>query len=137
MGFPPFQADLIALNLLDYVDPDFIPGNAGGTSSNNPYSFCTEPVPMLNEIVVGSVLHDDLGTGNRVLTLNLEVEVWYPFYGVINPHSYALRAAPKLEGGTFSAPAVSMSCARSATGPAVSFSSAVSRDQEKPPPWLP
>lgn len=99
-GFTLPQAQTLTLNLLDYIDNDFIPGNAGGTVAPSINTVATEPVPMLNEIVVGSVLQDS--GANRTLTINLDVEVWYPFFGITNLLTYSVRTTPKLTGGNFS-----------------------------------
>lgn len=66
-------------NLWDYVTPGLVP--------QNPRSFGTKPVPMINEIVVSNLyaLGRIPAPNNRIRytytnTYNVGVEVWYPFF---------------------------------------------------------
>lgn len=71
-------------NLLDYTDSNNVPMNLD--------SYCTEAVPLINEIVVSNSL-TDVGGGTSVLYRNeyrIIAELWYPFSNP-NANSYSVR----------------------------------------------
>jgi hypothetical protein len=80
------NAGIVFTNLLDYVDLDSIPRDVE--------SFVTEPIPMVNEVVVESHL-EVTGAGvfrNRHIA-TIKVELWSPFLpGFVG--SYRLGAVP-------------------------------------------
>ncbi len=67
--------DMLYSNLIDYTDNDLIPENL--------YSFSTEPVPMINEVVAASrFTRTPTGNTNEYEfnhTLTVSIEYWYPF----------------------------------------------------------
>lgn len=77
-----YPAQVLA-NLKDYMDPGNVP--------NNLFSFSTEAVPMINEVVVTNSYVDVLGDGTQIRNeYRIMVEVWYPFTGT-NNNSYNLQ----------------------------------------------
>ena len=88
------DAAAITLALLDYVDPNNIPRSTAG--------ICTEPVPMVNEIVVGNRISADVVGTETVYTnfYQVWVEVWYPFHGVTNDAGYQLQVGAVYSGMT-------------------------------------
>jgi hypothetical protein len=94
-----------ATNWIDYLDEDFVPGGIDGggvTDGANCDSFCTEPVPMLNELVLSGRIENEGGSlTNWIVTVEVEPEIWYPFEGHTNAAVYAvvLRAGLILTGG--------------------------------------
>jgi hypothetical protein len=86
---------MLTLNLLDYVDANNIPHNWA--------SFCTEPTPLINEVVVSNrVTADPDGAVNTVYTneYQLWVELWFPFHGITNTASYQLTVNAHYSGAT-------------------------------------
>ncbi|MCO5068017.1 MAG: hypothetical protein M9910_04910 [Kiritimatiellae bacterium] len=67
------NAALVFDNLLDYVDTDSYPRNLD--------SFCTEAVPMINEVIVSNTITRTMRGSTNVYThrFYLTVETWYPF----------------------------------------------------------
>lgn len=92
------DADFAARNLEDYLDSDYIPGGVNGgllAVGANCNNFCTEPVPMINEIAI----HSELTSGDPGrITINYMIELWYPFEGVTNPNSYEVCISSALVG---------------------------------------
>lgn len=79
------DSDGLFKNLIDYVD-----NNSEPTDLN---SFCTEPVPMINEVLVtGAVTRTALDTWT--LDLRIEVETWYPFRG--SGPNFRLKPGPSV-----------------------------------------
>ncbi len=72
-------------NMIDYVDPGNVPKKLD--------SICTEPVPMINEVIVDNKFTLD---GTKVKNeYRIRIEFWYPFVGKQNNNSYLVRfAAP-------------------------------------------
>ncbi|MCB1070751.1 MAG: hypothetical protein H7A43_11210 [Verrucomicrobia bacterium] len=72
--------DIVFLNLLDYVDDDFIPQDLN--------TFCTEPVPMINEMWVTSRIvkanSTTPGFYTYTHTISLNVELWHPFPSTVD-----------------------------------------------------
>ncbi|MDD3603745.1 MAG: hypothetical protein PHD86_00975 [Kiritimatiellae bacterium] len=68
----------VYLNLIDYVDTDFIPGNKNGTAAADPLTFCTEPIPMINEISLSNSVRR-VSSNAYEHTVYVTVETWYPF----------------------------------------------------------
>ncbi len=68
----------VYLNLIDYVDTDFIPGNKGGAAAGNPLTFCTEPIPMINEVNFSNSVRR-VSTNAYEHNVYVMVETWYPF----------------------------------------------------------
>lgn len=99
LGFP--NPEMVMWNLIDYLDTDNAPGGGSGLLNN----FCTEPVPMINEVFfanrvgVGATATDEYYTNS----LDVTVEVWFPFVGVTNPNTYnvELRIRPDAPAGAF------------------------------------
>ena len=62
-------------NLLDYVDTDYVPKNLK--------SFCTEAVPMINEVIFSNTVTRQIVGVDTVYThrVYLTVETWFPFSG--------------------------------------------------------
>lgn len=75
MGAP--NASELALALRDYIDDDFWPATVTNAT--------VEPTPLINEIVIDQRRPHDLTNEVRV-----RVEMWYPFVGITNPHTYRL-----------------------------------------------
>jgi hypothetical protein len=62
-------------NLLDYIDSDHVPQNV--------QSFCTESVPMINEVVLEfSDYQYSAASSNLLIEARYIVETWYPFPSV-------------------------------------------------------
>lgn len=91
------NGDEVWNNLRDYLDTDYIPGN--GIGVNN---FCTEPVPMINEVVISNTVSYFLEGTNNVYTnsYSVTVELWYPFVGVTNPNNYQVEVRILGTGGS-------------------------------------
>lgn len=105
---PNTEIDTFINNLIDYVDADYVPGglaSAIAPGGNNADSFCTEPVPMLNELQIGCVYQ--LSGGNYSLRTRVQTELFFPFLFTSNaitappPSPLQLRFRARLEGGTF------------------------------------
>lgn len=88
-GVASNMVDQTYLNILDYVDTDFIPradlsqGIAADSYANG------EAIPMINEVVVTHRL-----TPNRTMTesaISISVELWYPFEEVVNNRDYEVE----------------------------------------------
>jgi hypothetical protein len=79
-------------NLFDYVDPGNIPQSLT--------NFCTEAVPLINEIVVSNRVIE--GATHVTNELQVLVEVWYPFTGT-NNNSYTIQIDGAV-GGAFPIP---------------------------------
>lgn len=78
------------LNLKDYMDEDYQPGNRS--------SFCTEMVPMVNEVVISNrFVQDSLSSGFYTNEYRVLVELWFPF-GLANNRSYNCRIASVYDG---------------------------------------
>lgn len=76
-------------NLVDYVDTDNQPWNRS--------SFCTEAVPMLNEIVVSNRIITEASETHITNEYQILVELWYPFTST-NANSYSVRLGAIYEG---------------------------------------
>ena len=85
LGVP--DAETFVKNLIDYVDADNVPQNLN--------SYCTEAVPLINEIVVSNS-YQDLA-GQHVIEYRMLVELWYPFT-TTNTGSYTLRMRARYTG---------------------------------------
>ncbi len=105
---PPTELDFFFKNLIDYVDDDYVPGGLAssiGPGQDNADSFCTEPVPMLNELQIGC-LYQAAGP-NIALRFRVTTELFFPFLFTSNsiasppPPTLQLRFRGRLEGGTF------------------------------------
>ncbi|MCX7819022.1 MAG: pilus assembly PilX N-terminal domain-containing protein [Kiritimatiellae bacterium] len=105
---PSSEVDMFVNNLIDYVDSDYVPGGLEETikpGENNADSFCTEPVPMLNELQIGCV-YQASGT-KYLLRFRIHTELFFPFLFTSNsiasapPSPIQLRFRGRLEGGTF------------------------------------
>ncbi len=106
---PASELDAFFNNLIDYVDDDYVPGGLAstiGSGQNNADSFCTEPVPMLNELQIGCVYQG--GGGTYSLRFRVHTELFFPFLFTSNslstappPPQLQLRFRGRLEGGTF------------------------------------
>ncbi len=106
---PATEMDAFFNNLIDYVDDDYVPGGLAssiGPGQNNADSFCTEPVPMLNELQIGCIFQ---GGGPTIsLRFRVHTELFFPFLFTSNsltsappPPQVQLRFRGRLEGGTF------------------------------------
>ena len=95
MGLDSATAQTAARNVVDYIDADYEPGNGAGL-----LDFCTEPVPMINEIVIKSTLSADMGTSEYVNRLDISVELWYPFVGPPHDLPYSVELVMWSVGGT-------------------------------------
>ncbi len=71
MGLSAARAKVAADNLKDYLDSDRVPQDLN--------SICTEPVPMLNEMVIMNRVFLDAGDGKWHNQLAFQIETWYPF----------------------------------------------------------
>ena len=84
-------------NLIDYIDADHEPGNGAGVES-----FCTEPVPMINEVVITNIVgsYQDTNTAEDVYfnRLDIRVELWFPFVGYVNSNDYSLSMRVMCDG---------------------------------------
>jgi len=89
-GVPGNVADLTYNNIIDYVDPDYLP--IGGDLSYN-----GEPIPMINEIVLTNNIDFD-GVNTYEHEMSVSVELWYPFVGVTNDRTYELLIAAQVAG---------------------------------------
>lgn len=77
-------------NLRDYTDSDNVPVNVD--------SYCTEAVPLINEIVVSNSYVDVHGDGTEYRNqYRLLTEIWYPFT-TVNSNVYALRMIGQYQG---------------------------------------
>lgn len=97
--------DMFVRNLVDYVDTDNIPGNAGGAAAQL-NTFCTEPVPMFNEIGFDATF-TQVGA-DVVVQISPSVELFYPFEGLINNYEYQAQLAFRFSGGPITTPLVQM-----------------------------
>ncbi|MBN1268792.1 MAG: hypothetical protein JXB04_04335 [Kiritimatiellae bacterium] len=78
MGVDPAQVEILYRNLVDYVDADNEPGAGSGVYN----TFCTERVPMINEVEIGNNrgLVRPQGESPAVEdSVDVKVELWYPF----------------------------------------------------------
>jgi hypothetical protein len=103
---PPNDIPVFVRNLIDYVDDDYVPGGLARDIpplSNNADNFCTEAVPMLNELQIGCLYLG--GSGKYTMRLNTNTELFFPFlfcsFRTNEPRRVTLRIKIKLEGGTF------------------------------------
>lgn len=107
---PAGDLDMFMNNLIDYVDSDYVPGGLAstiGSGANNADSFCTEPVPMLNELQIGCIYQSS--GANIALRFRVNTELFFPFLFTSNaingsappPPQVQLRFRGRLEGGTF------------------------------------
>ncbi len=103
---PPADIPIFVRNLIDYVDEDYIPGGLAeqiAPLSDNADNFCTEAVPMLNELQIGCLYQG--GAEKYTLRLLTHTELFFPFLYCSNqtrvPQQVRLRIKIKLEGGTF------------------------------------
>lgn len=74
-GFSTAQAGQVFTNLVDFLDPDYLP--YGGLDA-----FCGEPVPLINEVVISNnVIVTGVGTASTNVThqVFVQFEVWNPF----------------------------------------------------------
>ena len=88
------DATMAADNMADYLDIDLVPSDDGK-------GFCTEPVPMIDEICVNSKL--TTAAGKFSVTVELEVKLWYPFVGPALADSVVVAAPVSLAGTGWSA----------------------------------
>jgi len=96
------EHEICARNLLDYLDEDYVPGgiNGGAGPPVGTETFCTEPVPMLNELQIRSQMVFD-GVDTYTLRFTVTPELYYPFYGHSNTPACEVRIDPQLVGGNF------------------------------------
>jgi hypothetical protein len=102
MGLTATDASHAAINLIDFLDEDSVPGGINGgaiTTGPNCDSFSTEPVPMLHQFRITSVLYARAG-GTREVRINVRAQVWYPFVQATNLQ-YRLRVQVTLNGGGY------------------------------------
>ncbi len=116
------QSEDTARNLIDMVDGDDVPGgvNGGGLTTtglmpDNCNSFCTEPVPMINEVVVDSTMTP--GASGFDCQIRVAVELLFPFVGVTNNYNYVVQVEGRINGGQFSALAPANLQTAAASGP--------------------
>ncbi|MFH0952977.1 MAG: hypothetical protein V1873_01465 [Verrucomicrobiota bacterium] len=98
MGVMPADAAIAARNVVDYLDANNEPGNGIGVEN-----FCTEPVPMINEIVITNTIgayNDGAGNDVYINRLDIMVELWYPFVGYSNPNDYTVELIVLSSGPT-------------------------------------
>lgn len=91
-GFSPSDATNLSQVLLDYVDENSVPRSWA--------SSCTEPTPLINEVVVSNRVTQNLEGTNVVYTneYQLCVELWFPFHGVTNSTEYQLEISAAYSG---------------------------------------
>lgn len=91
-GIP--DASAMTLALLDYVDSNNIPRNTAG--------ICTEPIPMINEVVVTNRISSDVVGADTIYTNSYQilVELWYPFAGYTNDRTYQIQLGAMYSGAT-------------------------------------
>lgn len=102
-GANPVDGQFMARSLIDMLDYDDIPGGTqtgsglvnNGDAPMNCLNFCVEPVPMINEVMLRSIMVNKDGTWT--LTIKVAVELWYPFRGANNIYPFALRVSAALE----------------------------------------
>ena len=102
VGLPSTEAATLTKDIIDYVDTDVVPGGLEsevGASPDNCDNFCTEPVPMFNELQVANVYSTSGGTISH--RIRLQYELIFPFMGVTNDKPCVLRAKMELVGGNF------------------------------------
>lgn len=98
---PAVSADVV-YNLFDYVDDDSIPNQPDSATALA--SFNTEPVPMINEIVVTNTLYacqDAGGTNYFQHEATVIVELWNPFP---NAGTFSIDTSPGSYDIDFSSP---------------------------------
>jgi hypothetical protein len=88
------DVDNMILNLRDYMDADYQPGNLA--------SFCTEMVPMINEVVVSNSF-DYVNPTTYTNRYQVMVELWFPF-GLSNPRAYNVRIGARYSGASINPP---------------------------------
>lgn len=99
--FTPQQAGTLYTNLVDYVDPNLIPGDLGGTVPGNTDGPFVEPVPMLNEVLVTNrVCFTTNAVGKYVVsgTNTLSFECIYPFPAGTDRKGYTLNYRVQFAG---------------------------------------
>lgn len=102
----PAEAETFFKNLIDFVDPDIVPGGLEDEiplNGNNADCYCTEPVQMLNELQVMTVLRPSGASAVEIAT-RFRTELIFPFAYTSNYPSYPktrLRIKGRYEGGTF------------------------------------
>lgn len=80
-------------NLVDYTDENNVPVNID--------SYCTEAVPLINELVISNS-YTDVGGGTSVMYRNeyrMIAELWYPFSNS-NTNNYSVRLIAQYNGVT-------------------------------------
>lgn len=83
-----------ALNLLDYLDDDNIPGNGNPRMRDPGYATpCVEAFPMINEIYIQSSYNSQVAADQYKyrMTTKLNIELWYPFVSPECADDYALQ----------------------------------------------
>ncbi len=88
----PNPDNMVFSNLLDYVDADIVPKSLE--------SFCTEPVPMINEIKAEAeatrrVIDSNSGLEEFTLQMTITVELWFPF--LPNNETFTLSQVPNID----------------------------------------
>ena len=83
-----------ALNFIDYLDDDNIPGNGNPRLGAPPYATpCVEAFPMINEVYLSSG-YNSMISGDQYgykMTTKLNIELWYPFVSPKCADNYALE----------------------------------------------
>ncbi len=93
MGLTAANATAVAGNLVDYLDSDWTPHNLD--------TFSSEPVPMINEVVIENLVAYDDSTTTWSNQVRMRVEVFYPF-GYPTPASgFQLQFTVQPVGGDF------------------------------------
>lgn len=103
----PAESETFFNNLIDFVDPDIVPGGLEAdipANGNNADSYCTEPVPMLNELQIITILRQP-NPSVYELTARFRTELIFPFAFTSNypaiPPMTKLRIKCRYEGGAF------------------------------------
>ncbi|MBU4461426.1 MAG: hypothetical protein KJ579_12735, partial [Verrucomicrobia bacterium] len=103
----PTESETFFKNLIDFVDPDIVPGGIAtdiSPNGNNADCYCTEPVPMLNELQIMTILRMQ-GPSTFELTTRFRTELIFPFAYTSNypavPPVMKLRIKCHFEGGEF------------------------------------
>jgi hypothetical protein len=107
----------LAANIRDYLDNDNVPGNDLFTESAvQTASFCTEAVPMINEVRLSNQLETRViaaGVTNWYSRIRLDVEVWFPFVGVnTRPDDFTVELWGLTIGRVVNAPTLDLNVRR-------------------------
>ena len=96
MGLTSARAKVLADNLRDYLDEDFEPRDLD--------SICTEPVPMINEVIIMNAVAPPGGEESKWHNkVSFGIETWYPFgYPTAKRGDFRVRiTGVELDGGGF------------------------------------